>query len=71
MTGVQTCALPISVEVDDDAECVAVLPFSKSPPPQPKLVLPQVQLVKVESPARLAPGSRRSRIGAVFIRPSS
>ena len=34
-----------SVEVDGDAECVAVLPVSKSPPPQPKLVSPQVQLV--------------------------
>ena len=46
---------PASVEVDGDAEYVAVLLVSKSPPPQPKLVLPQVQLVKAESPARLAP----------------
>ena len=44
------------VEVGDDAECVVVLPLSKSTPPQPKLVPPQVQLVKAESPARLAPG---------------
>ena len=55
------------VEVDDDAECIAVLPLSKSSPPQPKLVSPQVQLVKAESPARSPLGSGCSRVGAVII----